>query len=302
MTFEGGFKLTTKKVETVEKSNKEKKCFIVTPIGGDRSEIRDALDGLLKNVLEPVLLESGFKHEDIIVAHQMKDSGSINTQLITRIIEDELCIVNLTGLNPNVMYELAIRHAVGKPVVIIAENGTKLPFDIVDQRTIFYHNTMLGAVQLKESLSDMIGAILSKPEQTPDNPIIKIIKENSILDKIKSDGKEHSELSLILNKISDLEDRVINTKKLNSTIDKKPIVSYSIWELEYEGNINTINLKDFWLPIRLVRQRNNKDKLNKSVLIEFPGDYPVSRNDIEEFVGFLTDQGLRVKTMSPIEV
>ncbi|SPT99186.1 Uncharacterised protein [Lysinibacillus capsici] len=215
----------------------KKRCFIITPIGGERSDIRDALDGLLKNVLEPVLLELGFEDKDITVAHQMKDSGSINTQLITRIIEDELCIVNLTGLNPNVMYELAIRHAVGKPVVIIAENGTKLPFDIVDQRTIFYSNTMLGAVHLKEALSDMVENIISNPDHTPDNPIIKIIKDNAILDKIKSDGREHSELSLVLNKLSNLEKRIANTEKRKNTanINKSPEVD---WVLEYKGNLD----------------------------------------------------------------
>jgi hypothetical protein len=215
----------------------KKRCFIITPIGGERSDIRDALDGLLKSVLEPVLLEVGFKDKDITVAHQMKDSGSINTQLITRIIEDELCIVNLTGLNPNVMYELAIRHAVGKPVVIIAEKGTKLPFDIIDQRTIFYLNTMLGAVQLKETLRDMVDNILTNPTNIPDNPIIKIIKENAILDKIKSDGREHSELSLVLNKLSNLEERIVNTEKRKNTanINKSPEVD---WVLEYKGNLD----------------------------------------------------------------
>lgn len=214
-----------------------KRCFIITPIGGERSDIRDALDGLLKNVLSPVLIDAGFEDKDITVAHQMKDSGSINTQLITRIIEDELCIVNLTGLNPNVMYELAIRHAVGKPVVIIAEQGTKLPFDIIDQRTIFYSNTMLGAVHLKDALSEMIENILSCDDNVIDNPIIKIIKDNAILNKIKSDGREHSELSLVLNKLSNLEERIVNTEKRRFS-PKSNKLSELDWILEYTGNLD----------------------------------------------------------------
>ncbi|XRD24068.1 hypothetical protein AABM34_16925 [Lysinibacillus fusiformis] len=267
----------------------EKRCFIITPIGGERSDIRDALDGLLKNVLEPVLLELGFEDKDITVAHQMKDSGSINTQLITRIIEDELCIVNLTGLNPNVMYELAIRHAVGKPVVIIAENGTKLPFDIVDQRTIFYSNTMLGAVHLKEALSEMVNNILSTPDRTPDNPIIRIIKDNAILDKIKSDGREHSELSLVLNKISNLEKRIINTE--NKALQDVKKNSNSDWLLEYKGDLDMLKvMKNFWLDFETLPVNENDE--NKKMRFTFYST--VSRDDIEKLALLIEEQGVRI--------
>lgn len=274
------------------------RCFIITPIGGDRSDIRDALDGLLKNVLEPVLLDLGFSDEHITVAHQMKDSGSINTQLITRIIEDELCIVNLTGLNPNVMYELAIRHAVGKPVVIIAENGTKLPFDIIDQRTIFYHNTMLGAVQLKESLSDMVATILSKPDQTPDNPIIKIIKDNAILDKIKSDGKEHSELSLILNKISSLEERIVKNEKINPALNRKQGNNYAEWILEYQGNISIKELSNFFIETTVIPIVS--DELTKKVIIHIPKS--VTRKDMKEFHTYLGEKGVKITNLERLDI
>lgn len=270
----------------------KKRCFIITPIGGERSDIRDALDGLLKSVLEPVLLEVGFKDEDITVAHQMKDSGSINTQLITRIIEDELCIVNLTGLNPNVMYELAIRHAVGKPVVIIAEKGTKLPFDIIDQRTIFYLNTMLGAVQLKETLRDMVDNILTNPTNISDNPIIKIIKENAILDKIKSDGREHSELSLVLNKLSSLEERIANTEK-RKRMSHNNKDDYQRWALEYEGNLNLGKLMDsFWVDFMVEHYLPFDDEKTTKCDIIF--ESYVSPLELETFKKMIIEQGVEV--------
>lgn len=273
-----------------------KRCFIITPIGGERSDVRDALDGLLNNVLTPVLLDAGFEEKDITVAHQMKDSGSINTQLITRIIEDELCIVNLTGLNPNVMYELAIRHAVGKPVVIIAENGTKLPFDIIDQRTIFYSDTMLGAVHLKEALSAMIESIFSSSDNIIDNPIIKIIRDNAILDKIKSDGREHSELSLVLNKISNLEERLVNTEKRKIMPNKDD--DNPGWTLEYSGNLDMEKLKElFWVDFDVAIYIPSS-KEYKKVRITFQS--PVSKNDINEFMNLIEEQGVNIKRLSRI--
>ena len=44
----------------------------------------------------------------------------------------------MTELNPNVLYELGYARGNGIPVVSIAMEGTKLPFDIFTYRTVFY--------------------------------------------------------------------------------------------------------------------------------------------------------------------
>lgn len=99
----------------------------------------------------------------------MNDAGSITQQLLKHILEDDLVIVNLTGLNPNVMYEVAVRHAIRKPIVQLCEYGTILPFDITDQRTIFYKNDMMGIVEIKDKLRNMIKD--ASKDESPDNPI-----------------------------------------------------------------------------------------------------------------------------------
>ena len=148
--------------------DKPKVCFVITPIGDDSSPTRRAIDGLVDAVIEPTLRELGF---DVEVAHRITKTGSISNQVIQLLLSADLVVANLTDLNPNVMYELAVRHAARKPVVILADRATRLPFDVADERTIFYTNDMAGVPELAAKLQVMAKAAVA--DEQPDNPIYR---------------------------------------------------------------------------------------------------------------------------------
>ena len=89
-------------------------CFVIAPIDAEGSETRRRSDQVLNHIISPAAEECGY---ETIRADNISEPGIITSQIIQHLLEDSLVIADLTGRNPNVFYELAIRHAIKKSVV-----------------------------------------------------------------------------------------------------------------------------------------------------------------------------------------
>lgn len=226
----------------MEKDNKgkAKKCFIITPIGNENSSTFRKAKGVIEGVIKPILEKYGF--EDVKPAYEIAESGLIGNQIISRIVNDDLVVANLTENNPNVMYELAVRHAVAKPIVHICEKGTTLPFDIKDNRTIFYENDILGARELEEKFQNFVNNI-DYSIKYKNNPIYSAIKVGSILDEIEN-GEKGTEVFLLIEILS-----LIHNLEKNCS-DKCPVFSKSKdcgqkVTIQWDGDMNDYESNEF---------------------------------------------------------
>lgn len=108
-------------------------CFAIAPIGPKDSEIRKRSDQVLRHIFKRALAE---KYE-VTRGDEIDEPGMITSQVLRAVQDSDLVVADLTGHNANVLYELAVRHAIEKPVIhVIQPSLSKIPFDIAGFRTI----------------------------------------------------------------------------------------------------------------------------------------------------------------------
>lgn len=113
-------------------------CFYITPIGEPDSEERRHSDLFISSLVQPALDELGLK---VVRADHIGDPGLITTQVLEYLKLSKLAIADLSYLNPNVFYEVALRHALRLPVVQLIRKADKLPFDVNQSRTLVFDTT-----------------------------------------------------------------------------------------------------------------------------------------------------------------
>ena len=149
-----------------------KTCFVIMAIGDQpngsqvvtSTELRGKYDSLIKEAIlraRPSL--------EVMRADEVSIPGSITTDIVSRLMHSDYVIADVTYPNPNVFYELGLRHASRNGTIIIRDKaGPRVPFDISHLRYIEYENTTIGLKELASQLSFYFEHFEKNPDK-PDN-------------------------------------------------------------------------------------------------------------------------------------
>lgn len=145
------------------------RILIICPIGSNDSPQRKRSDDLLKHVIEPAATALTDYRVEIIRSDTFGEPGRITMQILRELVQSDVVIADLTDTNANVMYEVGIRQASLRPMVLMAEQGQRLPFDLSDLRTIFYKldldNVELAKVELIKHLTSALQGDVSSVDK-----------------------------------------------------------------------------------------------------------------------------------------
>jgi hypothetical protein len=105
-------------------------CFVLMPFGKkmDAAGRVTNFDSVYTKIIAPAVERAGLEP---IRADEEKIGGAIHKPMFERLMLCHYAVADITGANPNVFYELGIRHAMRpRSTVIVFGEGTVLPFDI----------------------------------------------------------------------------------------------------------------------------------------------------------------------------
>jgi hypothetical protein len=121
-------------------------CFYLSPFS-------EPFNTIYRDHVVKAVTSQGFTIER---ADEIFGTGVIIDDIWEAINTASIVIADMTGRNPNVMYEIGMAHTVGKPVIMITQGIEDVPFDLKHYRYIVYEYTPRGCQHLEDKLVGMV--------------------------------------------------------------------------------------------------------------------------------------------------
>jgi hypothetical protein len=145
---------------------KDKKiCGVIMPIS--------AIDGLPDShwaevlaIISEAIERAGFVPN---LVSNAEDVGIIQKRIIQNLYENPIVVCDVSGKNPNVMFELGIRLAFDKPTIVVKDDKTSYSFDTSPIEHLSYPRDLRFApiVDFKEKLAEKINGTYGKASSDP---------------------------------------------------------------------------------------------------------------------------------------
>lgn len=211
-----------------KKMDEKEKCFVMMPISDQGDYPKGHFTKIYEQILKPAIEDAGYE------AYRVDENSSsvlITDKIFKAIQECPMALCDLSNQNPNVLYELGLRQAYDKPVVLVQDEKTNKIFDVSGISTVFYESNRIYENVL-EARRNITKAIMETNEGRHKS-IVKIMQAQAAeisTEKITKDEKIEIMLSGLIDDVKDLKEE----SKIRS-LGRNNIVSAAPWrEIRWE--------------------------------------------------------------------
>jgi len=232
------------------------------------------------DIIQPAIKECSI---DCIRADE-DSQGNIHHQMMQKIFDADVIVTDITGLNPNVFYELGVAHTISRKTVVICnvEKMEKVPFDIAPYRILTYKLNQDNRIYIEKLKTEIKSILLNNLIGIP-NPVQDYLSKQSLLNcrkslflnELRADLEqelfEKSEQKIVFfgltaNSFYDTISGIIETKKRQNELNIKLLLL----------DINAIECWEYIYRLRFGADYNaemfgkyfNRDKINQENAIE----------------------------------
>jgi len=206
-------------------------CFVIMPFSSTTDKHTNLYwDDFFHKFIKPSLEKCGYS-----CSRSKPAPESIIKGIIKDLLNADLVLAVLTDNNPNVWYELGVRHSLKRGTVMIIEKGQRIPFDISPYGVIQYDDSIVGSSSFQEALEDFIHNIENgNPADSPVSEYLGLF--NSQKEQRAEDSKKTYEEKL--DKIYQLMLNFNKGENINNHLESTKIISRKkvLWVDDYPSN------------------------------------------------------------------
>jgi len=220
-----------------KKENKD--CFVIMPISDTDGYDKGHFSRVYEDIIKPAVSNTEFT---VTRADEVKETNFIHLDILKQLIDAPIAICDLSSRNPNVLFELGIRQAFDKPVVLIQEEGTPKIFDIGPLRyleyskNMKYHDVLKTQIELTESINATKEA---EGKQGNINSIVRLmaLSNPAAIPTLEGDNKEAFAIDVLQSQMSDIRKMM----EISMMENRKGVSKGSISSIEYERISNKLD-------------------------------------------------------------
>ena len=142
-----------------------KDCFVIMPFSDSKTNTESKWTEIFTDLFKPAWTDLGLNCDRANVPR-----GSITRDIIEKLFSASVVFADLTDSNPNVMYELGVRHTFHKPTIMVQAKGSEIPFGVKAYKVHEYENTPTGLKNMKQLVKMEVEDIERYPNRS-DNPV-----------------------------------------------------------------------------------------------------------------------------------
>ena len=139
----------------------KKKCFVIMPISKTKSCSTRQWTTIFNVMIKSAVVDSrlGF-----ICERARPRTGNLIKDILNELNGADVVIADLTDTNPNVFYELGVRHTLRNRTILIAQGMKYVPSDLTSYWVVTYKKGLQGLQDFKKKMKDILKEMMKNPE------------------------------------------------------------------------------------------------------------------------------------------
>jgi len=146
------------------------------PVSRTKSCTEAEWTGIFEHMIKPAVTGSRLGYD----CERAKPlTGAFVRDILEGLNRADVVIADLTDRNPNVCYELGIRHTLKRRTILIAQNIDDVPSDLQAYWVVTYEKDLTGAESFKKRIREILREMQKSPKK-PDSPIADFLEFKNI--------------------------------------------------------------------------------------------------------------------------